>query len=700
MNSRSIVQRILMIVAIAVKLPTLAALTVLAIAVALGLVRTAQPVQAATTWNVGDVFAGVGGGAYNVYDNNGVFKETINQGLSGFTTGCSFNPDLTKLYTTNFTNTKVVVFNDPSPHSVVQTINTITPGASASSESIVFAADGQFYVGHADGDRDVKRYNPSGVFQQAYNVATEVGGRGSDWIDLAADQTTLFYTSEGRRILRYNVSGAGTQLPDFATLPGTVEMNRAFALRILPPGDGSGGLMVADTSNIKRLNGVGVVAQTYDALGEDAWFSLSLDPNGTSFWAGDQVTNNFYRFNIATGAVEVGPIQSGGSLFGLCLKGEITAAEPTPRECIDTDPETGPCEHTLLVFTGVGPQPETQIAVFTNNSEEITTNVNAFFVLPVHLIGFSPQALQRRFEGTPFEGWTCNPSFPHPTNVCAVIRVDGRTVDRDFYGSTVALIMGWDMPPITGDPDDYHLLRAPGYQSSEDTGVPGLFTQDITDFVCPNYVPVFGCEGPPADGGVGGDTDGFSDYVVALENGDDDDGNGEDDDGDDDDFDDDDEQDDGDDDDDGDGEDDDDDADDDNDGEDDDDDGDDDNDGINDGFDSESTKEVQNSIDDDVEAGGEDNFTIAANTGTLLLTAAAYAFQVDPVNQWLRVEIYDPNGTLLAVSPPTPGWAVAAAVPVLPGTYRVRVRNLSGGQLSYRTLLITRRNWLPGEALQ
>ena len=38
--------------------------------------------------------------------------------------------------------------------------------------------------------------------------------------------------------------------------------------------------------------------------------------------------NNFYRFNIASGAVEAGPFNTGAGtqLFGLCLKGELTAA--------------------------------------------------------------------------------------------------------------------------------------------------------------------------------------------------------------------------------------------------------------------------------------------------------------------------------------------------------------------------------------
>jgi uncharacterized repeat protein (TIGR01451 family) len=276
----------------------------------------AASATAATTWNVGDVFAGIASGSYNVYSNSGTFKETISDGSGGFTTGCSFNPSLDKLYTTNFSASKVVVYDNTSPHSIVQTITT----GKAAAESIVFAGNGHFFVG-GPSDPEIEEYDASGTLVDNDTVAAD-GTGGPDWIDLAADQKTIFYTSESRVVRRFDAA-ADVQLADFATLPGA---GTAFALRLLSPGDGSGGLLVADRGDVKRLDGSGAVVQTYDVSGEDSWFSLNLDPNGTSFWAGDFGTNNFYRFNIATGAVEVGPIASGGALFGLCLKGEITAA--------------------------------------------------------------------------------------------------------------------------------------------------------------------------------------------------------------------------------------------------------------------------------------------------------------------------------------------------------------------------------------
>lgn len=282
------------------------------------------PASASTVWATGDVFTGVSNGAYQVYDNTGVFKETISNGLGGFTTGCAFNSGLTALYTTDFSNTKVVVFGDPSPHAVIDVIDTGATSPGGSSESIVFDGAGNFYVGHAGGDHRIHKYDAAGNLLATFTVATE--DRGTDWLDLAADQKTMFYTSEDGGILRYDVLN-NVQLPNFANIGGV-----SYALRLLPPGDGTAGLLVANSSDVKRLNGAGVVVQTYDVAGEDSWFSLNLDPNGTSFWAGDFGTSNFYRFNIATGAIEIGPINTNtgpSTLFGICVKGEPTAALPS-----------------------------------------------------------------------------------------------------------------------------------------------------------------------------------------------------------------------------------------------------------------------------------------------------------------------------------------------------------------------------------
>jgi hypothetical protein len=85
-----------------------------------------------------------------------------------------------------------------------------------------------------------------------------------------------------------------------------------------------------------------------------------------------------------------------------------------------------------------------------------------------------------------------------------------------------------------------------------------------------------------------------------------------------------------------------------------------------------------------------------ADSNSLSLTATAEPFELlDALNESLRVEIYSPSGNLLAASPLTIGRAVVVTVPSVPGTYKVKVKNLGQGSVPYETLLITGSSALP-----
>jgi hypothetical protein len=80
---------------------------------------------------------------------------------------------------------------------------------------------------------------------------------------------------------------------------------------------------------------------------------------------------------------------------------------------------------------------------------------------------------------------------------------------------------------------------------------------------------------------------------------------------------------------------------------------------------------------------------MVVDSDTLSIAATAQAFEPDPLNQWLRVEIYSPGGALLASSAPTAGPAVAETVPVGARIYLVKVKNLRPeGTIRHNTLLI------------
>jgi DNA-binding beta-propeller fold protein YncE len=264
-------------------------------------------------WSIGDVFASIGSGIVRVYDGStGVAKMDLNTGAGGFTTGGAFDA-AGNFYVTNFSNGSVYVFDQTG--ALID--NWATGGSSP--ESIVFNIAGDMYVGHADGDADVRKFATDGTALGSFNVGTSA--RGSDWIDLSIDQNTLFYTSEGGEVFRYDLS-TNTQLANFAVaLPG----GNAFALRLLGAGDGSDGLLVADRTAIYRLDGSGNIVQTYDVASHDGWFALNLDPDGTSFWSGDFGTGQLHKFSIATGALLQTIATGSASLFGVTVYGEITS---------------------------------------------------------------------------------------------------------------------------------------------------------------------------------------------------------------------------------------------------------------------------------------------------------------------------------------------------------------------------------------
>jgi hypothetical protein len=129
---------------------------------------------------------------------------------------------------------------------------------------------------------------------------------------LAGDQHTLYYTSEGPHVKRFDV-GSSTQLADFSGVGGT-----EYGFRLLS----GGGLLVANTTNVLRLNSAGAITQTY-LSGGNLLFALSLDPNGVDFWTAEYSTGRVVAVNIANGAIDH-DFNIGTGISGLSVRGEIT----------------------------------------------------------------------------------------------------------------------------------------------------------------------------------------------------------------------------------------------------------------------------------------------------------------------------------------------------------------------------------------
>ena len=285
-----------------------------------GAAPSSQPTQGASpavasaagaAYAVGDVFAGLSNGTVDEYSSTGALKATLATGASSYETGPCFDGS-GNLYVTNFASSNMTKFNNVG--SVVQ-----YPWGGASAfgsehpESCVVDYAQHIYVGSVDTGA-LREFDTAGNLLHTWYPVVE--NRGVDWIDLSADQCTLYYTSEGSSIKAFNVC-TGTQLNDFATgLPAP-----CYALRILQDGE----VAVACASEVALLNPNGSVNTTYTAAsigdtGNDL-FAFNLTPDQSAFWTADLSTGDIWEVSFATGSV-LAHFNPGTGVSGLAVFAE------------------------------------------------------------------------------------------------------------------------------------------------------------------------------------------------------------------------------------------------------------------------------------------------------------------------------------------------------------------------------------------
>jgi streptogramin lyase/PKD repeat protein len=260
----------------------------------------------------GDVLAGMGDGTIGHFSPSGTLLDTLDTTSgSNEDTGMCFDSD-GNLYTTNFEANTMSKF-DKNGNLVAASFGS---GFNQNPESCAFNSSNQMYVGQADGSTQVLEFDTSGNLLNTFSPAGE--SRGTDWIDLAADEKTLHYTSEGSLVKQFDVS-TNTQGPDFATgLPAP-----CYAHRILA----DGGELVACSSEVVRLDSSGAQVQTYPVDSNNNLFALNVDPDGTSFWTAD-FNGMIFHVDIASGNV-IGSFDAHPTVdvAGLAVVGEQTVAQ-------------------------------------------------------------------------------------------------------------------------------------------------------------------------------------------------------------------------------------------------------------------------------------------------------------------------------------------------------------------------------------
>jgi len=167
-------------------------------------------------------------------------------------------------------------------------------GYNCNPHSIAFDAAGNTYVGQADCTGHVLKFTSDSTPVE-HKVAPD--SRGSSWIDLARDGCTLFYTSRGPHVKRFDVC-TNRQLPDFNVeqLPGATPRGCApwlMAASSSPAAPWSrGSIRPASSSRPTPWN---------RPSRSTGWVSISIADG--SFWAVNSATSNVYQFDLATGEV-------------------------------------------------------------------------------------------------------------------------------------------------------------------------------------------------------------------------------------------------------------------------------------------------------------------------------------------------------------------------------------------------------------
>ena len=230
------------------------------------------------------LFVGINNGQIKEFGKDGSPIATLSSNLGGSTTGMAFD-QFANLYVTDFTANAVSKFPGLGP------ATGFGSGYNCKPESIVFDQAGNAYVGETGCSHAIVKLDPYGTITAVYQPAVEQ--QGTDWIALGSDQCTIYYTSQGASVLRFNACTRHQMTPL------TSQLSTGLALRILP--DGS--VLVANLKNIRRFDAAGKLLQTYDAPGQDCWSALAPDSDGTSFWATDYCSSDVVRFDLAKASV-------------------------------------------------------------------------------------------------------------------------------------------------------------------------------------------------------------------------------------------------------------------------------------------------------------------------------------------------------------------------------------------------------------
>jgi len=250
--------------------------------------------------------------------------------------GLAFGPDHNLYVPTGSQNT-ISVFDTTGT-----LIDTFGTGFTDAPSSIGWDVAGNAYVGQAnqscnwpcapgDPSGDILKLDPGGNLVDRYDVA--ISNAGPRWLDLGADQCTIYYTSDfstpnDEGIRRFDVC-RHQQMPDFT---GDLSNGDGYleGVRVLPSG-----VLLAAPDGVKRIDPSGSVVQAYGSGPVKRWNPLALAEGGSAFWSADGDSDSTVaKFDVATGQVltqfRSGSTEVGGLALYQGPPGPAAPPPPTP----------------------------------------------------------------------------------------------------------------------------------------------------------------------------------------------------------------------------------------------------------------------------------------------------------------------------------------------------------------------------------
>ncbi len=399
----------------------------------------------------GQVFASVGNSAVNVYSTGAgnPLVTRLNDGLQEpYTAGSAFDSSGNFYVTDDYSG-------DVSEYAPDGTLDGVFASGLQNPLSLAFDNQGNLYVGQQTTPYIAEFSKTGQLIQNIGPLATELSG--DDWIALAPDECTVYYTTEETDILRYNMC-TNQQLPNlnvqpFASFDSSTGLPvQAFQLQILPDGD----VLVADSNADILLDPNGNVLQTYTCASlpgcQGSLFAMSLDPDGNSFWTGDSTSGDVWQVDIASGDVLQQVDTHSGALFGLSVDDQIEVAAPAPA------PTTVPSTLTVQPVTGNFSTPTPVSAVLTNPStgtpivnEPVTFTLNGSETCTANTDATGTATCDIT-AGEPSSSYTLTASFPGDTTTSTPIGSNSSTSTFTVTPDTSALTYTGATSAVNGQP--------------------------------------------------------------------------------------------------------------------------------------------------------------------------------------------------------------------------------------------------------